>query len=85
MEEVVLKKGISETLRALQALKGNIVELFNINWHEVIEELKDADPVEVKELVIEVLSIIVQIIAAFKVTVGPIGGVYKLLRLLKII
>jgi len=85
MGEVQVKKGISETLKVLRAIQENVVELVNINWSEVVEELKDADPIEVKDLVVEALSAIMQIIAALKLTAGPLGSIFKLLKLLKVI
>jgi len=85
MQEIAPKKGISETLKVLQALKTNIMDIMSINWTEVVEELKDADATEVKDLVIEIMMLVIKIISSLKLTVGPISTGFKLLQRFKII
>lgn len=79
------KKGVQETIKAIRSLKDDIIGLMNINWTEVVEELKDADPLEVKELVIEALSAIMSIIASMKGAFGPLSTILRLLKLVKVV
>lgn len=85
MPETMPKKGISETLKVLEALKTNILDIMSINWSEVVEELKDADAVEVKDLVIELMTIVIKIITSLKLTIGPAKMAFKLLQRFKLI
>lgn len=71
--------GIDETLKVLRAVKDDVIQLLHINWELVIEELKDMDAKEVKELVIEFGSALIQIIAALKLGMGPIRKILKLI------
>jgi len=79
------KKGISETIKAIRSLKDDIIGLMNINWKEVVDELKDADPVEVKDLVLEALSAIMSILAQLKTSIGPLTTILRLLKLVRVV
>jgi hypothetical protein len=79
------KKGISETIKAIRSLKDDIIGLMNINWKEVVDELKDADPIEVKDLVLEALSAIMSIIAQLKTSIGPLTTILRLLKLVRVV
>ena len=79
------KKGISETIKAIRSLKDDIIGLMSINWKEVVDELKDADPVEVKDLVLEALSAIMSILAQLKTSIGPLTTILRLLKLVRVV
>jgi hypothetical protein len=78
------KKGIQETVKVIRSLKDDVIGLMNINWNEVVEELKDADPLEVKDLVVEALSAIMSIIYNMKGAFGPLTTILRLLKFVKI-
>jgi prefoldin subunit 5 len=60
--------GIDETKRLVHVIKNDVIELMNIDYDKILEELKELDGEEKKELLIEVGSCIIQILAAIKLS-----------------
>jgi hypothetical protein len=59
--------GIEETLKLLDILRGNVLELFEIDFEKVAAELGDIDTVEGMELFKEVTMLIIEIMSKVKV------------------
>jgi hypothetical protein len=66
--------GIDETLRLIHVIKNDVIELMSIDYDLVGKELGELDGDEKKELMIEVGSAIIQILAAIKLSTisGPV-------------
>ncbi len=60
--------GIEETKRLVHVIKNDVIELLNIDYEKIMQEVQDLDGEEKKELLIEVGSAIIQILAAVKIS-----------------
>jgi len=72
--------GIDETLRLIHVIKNDVIELMSIDYDLVGKELGELNSEEKKELMIEVVSAIIQILASIKLSSisGPVFS--KLLK-----
>jgi hypothetical protein len=66
--------GIDETKRLIHVIKNDVIELMAIDYDLVGKELGELDSDEKKELMIEIGSAIIQILAAIKLSSisGPV-------------
>lgn len=63
-------QGIDETLKVVRSLRDDVVQLMHIDWTKVGEEMKELDTTEKKELMIEIGSAVIQILASLKTGIG---------------
>ena len=59
--------GIEETLKFLDVLKGDILELFKIDYEKVVAEMQDIDTLEGMELFKEITLAVLEIMTKVQV------------------
>lgn len=67
-------QGIEETRRLITAIKNGSIEIIKVDFEQVANEVKDVDSEEAKDLLIEVGSAVIEILAAIKMSSisGPV-------------
>lgn len=70
--------GISETKKLVSYLKGDVIGLFQIDYAMVGKELADLDLEEKKQLLMEIGTAVIEILAYIKL--GPASGVLSALK-----
>lgn len=70
--------GITETKKLISALKSDVIGLFQVDYDAVGQELADLDLEEKKELLIELGSAVIEILAYIKL--GPSSAVVSALK-----
>jgi hypothetical protein len=61
-------RGIDETRKLIEAIKSNIIDLIHIDYELVMEEIRDVDAEEAKDLLIDIGSAVIEILAAIKLS-----------------
>jgi hypothetical protein len=61
-------QGIDETRKLIEAIKGNIIDLIHIDYELVMAEMRDIDAEEAKDLLIDIGSAVIEILAAIKLS-----------------
>lgn len=61
-------RGIDETRKLIEAIKSNIIDLIHIDYELVMEEIRDVDAEEAKDLLIDIGSAVIEILAAIKMS-----------------
>jgi len=68
--------GINETKRLIDILENGGLDLLTINFDQVVEELKDLDWEENKELGIRLLDLMITIISNLTFAKNPVFSVF---------
>lgn len=67
VDTVLGAMGIEETLKLLDILRGNILEIFDIDFEKVAAELGDIDTIEGMDLFKEITMMVIEIMTKAKV------------------
>lgn len=67
VDTVLGAMGIEETLKLLDILRGNILEIFDIDFEKVAAELGDIDTTEGMDLFKEITMMVIEIMTKAKV------------------
>lgn len=71
-------QGIEETRKLIAAIKNGSIEIIKVDFEKVAAEVKDVDSEEAKDLLIDVGSAVIEILAAIKMS-SVSGPVFSLL------
>ena len=71
-------QGIEETRKLISAIKNGSIEIIKVDFEKVAAEVKDVDSAEAKDLLIDVGSAVIEILAAIKMS-SVSGPVFSLL------